>query len=125
MSRGDEDALVVSGAGFGKNDVCNIGQSAAGSTSEPYLCSHKKQSRTRACRKNKVVWMDDPRYTIAAIEIDDVRCGSLLRGVAVEMEDPRCRNLNNRLVLEMEDPRCSPVAMKMEDPRCGNLFMAM
>jgi hypothetical protein len=39
----------------------------------------------------------------------------------IEIEDLRCKSLLNRVVLEIEDSRCSCVAIKMEDPRCKNL----
>jgi hypothetical protein len=53
-----------------------------------------------------VMVMEDSRYKIAAIEIDDPRCKELLYSVAIETVDPRCRL----------------TATKLEDPRCGSLL---
>jgi ribosome-associated protein YbcJ (S4-like RNA binding protein) len=78
------------------------------------------------CKKlpdGEVIEMDDSRYKIAAVEMDDLRSKSLLSGVTIEMEDRRCKSLINRVVPEAEDYRCNHVAMKMEDPRCQNLSM--
>ncbi len=68
-----------------------------------------------------VIEMEDPRFRIAAIEMDDLRCKGLLCGVEIEMEDPRCKTLFYRVALEMEDPRCQRVTVDMEDPRCKYL----
>ena len=79
-------------------------------------------NRGQESARKIVSQMEDPRCTIAAVELDDPRGAWLLRGVTIEIEDPRYTNLGDRAVLRMEDPRCSRVTMKMEDPRCGSFF---
>lgn len=71
--------------------------------------------------KDLEIEMEDPRCRIAAVEIDDTRCKSLIQGVVIEAEDLRCKSLGYRVTTEMEDPRCVSVAMKMDDPRCQSL----
>ena len=68
-----------------------------------------------------VIAMDSFRCKMAAIEMEDPRCSSLLEGVAIEMEDRRCTGLVEGLVLEVDDARCRHVPVRMEDPRCQNL----
>jgi hypothetical protein len=65
--------------------------------------------------------MEDPRYKIAAVEMEDPRCKSLRTGVMIQTEDLRCRTLRNGLVIEMEDHWSRRASVAMEDPRCGNL----
>ena len=74
-------------------------------------------------RNRVVIDMEDLRCKIVAMKTEDLRCGSLLSGVAIEMEDPRCKSLLNRVVIEMDEPRCRNVAIDIEDPRCNNLLM--
>ncbi len=68
-----------------------------------------------------VIEMEFSRCKIAAIEIQDLRCSSLLAGVTIEMEDSRCRGLNERRELEVDDARCAHAPIKVEDPRCWSL----
>jgi hypothetical protein len=65
--------------------------------------------------------MEDSRCRIAAVELDDTRCKSLLEGVVIEAEDLRCKSLGYSAPKEMEDPRCRSAATVMEDPRCQNM----
>lgn len=65
--------------------------------------------------------MEEHRCRIAAIEMEDSRCQSMLTGVVVEFEDQRCRSLNLRAEIEVEDRRCNRVENRMEDPRCASL----
>jgi hypothetical protein len=69
-----------------------------------------------------VMVMEDSRYKIAAIEIDDPRCKELLHGIVIEMEDTRCKSLLYSVAIETVDPRCRLTATKLEDPRCGSLL---
>ena len=55
--------------------------------------------------------MEDPRCKIAAIEAEDHRCKSLLRGVVIEMEDTRLKRLFCRMELEIKDPRSMRVTV--------------
>jgi hypothetical protein len=65
--------------------------------------------------------MEDSRCRIAAVELDDARCKSLIQGVVIEAEDHRCKSLGYRATTEMDDPRCASTAIKMDDPRCQNM----
>ena len=65
--------------------------------------------------------MEDSRYRIVAIAMDDPRCKGLQQGMVVEMEDFRCKNLQCRVKIEIDDPRCRLAAIETEDPRCVNL----
>ena len=93
-----------------------------------------EQTASRRPRKPESVWigceslptyleieMEDSRCRIAAVELDDARCKSLIQGVVIEAEDHRCKSLGYRATTEMEDPRCASVAMKIDDPRCQNM----
>lgn len=65
-----------------------------------------------------VIEMDDPRYTVAAIETEDARCKGLLKGMGIEAEDYRYKRLRYSVSIEMDDPRCKSAATEMDDPRC-------
>jgi len=67
-----------------------------------------------------VIEMDDPRYRVAAIETEDARCKSLLKGMGIEVEDYRYERLRYSVSIEMDDPRCKSTATEMDDPRCRN-----
>ncbi|MGA2729271.1 MAG: hypothetical protein ACLPH3_00385 [Terracidiphilus sp.] len=68
--------------------------------------------------------MEDARCRIAALEMDDPRCGKgLLSGVEIEMEDSRCKSLFYGVALEMDDPRCRRETVDMEDPRCKSPYL--
>ena len=72
--------------------------------------------------------MEDPRCKIAAVQTEDPRCNSLLRGVVIEIEYHRCKGVLQGpmlagVAIEMEDPRCQRVAIEIEDPRCQSLLM--
>jgi len=56
--------------------------------------------------------MDDPRYKVAAIEAEDARCKSLLKGMGIELEDYRCKRLRYSVSIEMDDPRCKVAAIE-------------
>jgi hypothetical protein len=51
----------------------------------------------------------------------------LLRGVTIEMEDLRCsgllRGVVRGVVIEIEDPRCRKLEIEVEDPRCKALLV--
>jgi hypothetical protein len=68
-----------------------------------------------------VIEMEFSRCKIAAIEIQDPRCSSLLEGIAIGTEDSRCRSLVEGMALEVDDARCAYARIKMEDPRCQEL----
>lgn len=68
--------------------------------------------------------MDDPRCKIAAIVMDDSRCNGLLNGMVIEIEDLRCKSLLYRAKNDMEDPRCGSTAIEMDDPRSRGLSRA-
>jgi len=100
-----------------QDDVGNIEQTATRRQRKP-------DSVLIGCKslpKDLEIEMEDPRCRIAAVEIDDTRCKSLIQGVVIEAEDLRCKSLGYRVTTEMEDPRCVSVAMKMDDPRCQSL----
>jgi len=68
---------------------------------------------------------------MAAVEMEDLRCRSMIGGAVIEMEDFRCISLrdgglrstgmHDRVAVQTEDPRCTRVAIEMEDPRCKHL----
>jgi len=67
--------------------------------------------------------MEDPRFKVAAIEVEDPRCKGIQNGREIAMEDLRCERLSNRAVIQTEDPRCMQVVTVVEDPRCQWLQM--
>jgi hypothetical protein len=68
-----------------------------------------------------VIAMESSRCKMAAIEMHDPRCSSLLVAVAIEIEDCRCASLVEGPALKVDDARYSYVPHRMEDPRCQNL----
>jgi len=78
-----------------------------------------------------VIKMEDPRCTIAAVEMEDLRCRSMIGGVVIEMEDFRClslrdegfrsKSMHDRVAVQTEYPRSARVTIEMEDPRCKYL----
>ncbi len=81
--------------------------------------SKRTQSHTQRGRKS----MEDPRYQVAAIQMEDPRCQGLQNGMAIAMEDLRCERPEKRWVIRTEDPRCMQVEIVMEDSRCQWLHM--
>ncbi len=62
--------------------------------------------------------MEDPRYQVAAIKMEDPRCQGLQNGITIAKEDLRSERPANRGVMHIEDPRCMRVEIVMEDSRC-------
>jgi hypothetical protein len=70
-----------------------------------------------------VIEMGDPRYQIAAIEMEDARSTDLPNGVVIQAEDRQCQSLLDNATALKKSARCRGVAIAMEDPGCRNLMM--
>ena len=67
--------------------------------------------------------MEDPRYKVAGIEVEDPRCEGLQCGMEIVMEDLRCERLLDRAARQIEDPHCMRANVVVEDPRCQWLHL--
>ena len=80
-----------------------------------------RNNHSRACSflsSEVAIEMEDPRYKVAAIEMEDSRCTGLQNGMDIQVEDFRCERLPNLTAIPAEDPRCIHLVVATEDPRC-------
>ena len=88
------------------------------------ICQLAEQAFARIFLSSEVaIEMEDPRYKVAAIEMEDSRCTGLQNGMDIQVEDFRCERLPNRAAIPAEDPRCAHLVVATEDPRCQWLHM--